>query len=86
VKVLHSTDKKTHKEVSDYDKTDIAMSHLTHLSQIFPCSCHKVTNSSKEMTELCRNDRVALIDVSVRRVSDAGSLKDKYIKPFRTQI
>jgi hypothetical protein len=71
VKVLHSTGKKTHNEVSDYVKTDIAMSHLTHLSQIFPWSCHKVTDSSKEMTELCRNDRVALIDVEVlENVSD----------------
>jgi hypothetical protein len=29
VKVSHDTIKKTHSQVSDYAKTDIAMSHLT---------------------------------------------------------
>jgi hypothetical protein len=34
---------KRHSQVSNYVKNDIAMLHLTQLSQIFPWSCHKVT-------------------------------------------
>ena len=51
----------THSKVCIYVKTDIAMSHLTRLCEISPWSCHKVTYSWIELTELCHNDRVALI-------------------------
>jgi len=64
VKVSHNTVKKTHSQVSDYVKADIAMSHLTCLGEIFPWSCHKVTYSLRKVTELCPNDRVALIDAT----------------------
>jgi hypothetical protein len=54
-----------HSQVSDYVKTDIAMSHLTCLGEIFPWSCHKVIYSLRKVTELCPNDRVALLDEEI---------------------
>jgi hypothetical protein len=53
-----------HSQVSDYVKTDIAMSHLTCLGENFPWSCHKVTYSLRKVTELCPNDIITLIDDS----------------------
>ena len=39
------------------------MSYLTCLCEIFPWACHKVTYSEVKVTEICHNDRIALIDV-----------------------
>ena len=66
MKVSHNTVRMSHSQVSNYVKTDIAMSHLTCLGEIFPWTCHKVTYSLRKVTELCRNDGVALIDVLAR--------------------
>jgi hypothetical protein len=46
-----------------HSKADIATSYLTCLCEIFPWSCHKVTYSEVEVTEICHNYRIALIDV-----------------------
>jgi hypothetical protein len=60
---FNNTVEMPHCQVSDYIKTDIiAMSYLTCLGEIFPWSCHKVTYSWRKLTEMCPNDRVALID------------------------
>jgi hypothetical protein len=62
MKVSHTLVKIPHSQVSDYVKTDIAMSHLTCLGEIFPWWCHKVTYSLRKVTELCPNDIITLID------------------------
>ncbi len=65
MKLLQINGKITHSKVCNYVKTDIAMSHLTCVCKIFPWSCHKVTYSEVELTEICHNDRIALIDAVV---------------------
>jgi hypothetical protein len=40
------------------------MSYLTCLCEIFPWACHKVTYSEVKVTEICHNDRIALIDAA----------------------
>ena len=69
MKFLQNNVNITHSKVRNYVKTDIATSYLTCLCEIFPWACHKVTYSEVKVTEICHNDRIALIDELTREVA-----------------